>query len=163
MNTVPFFPGIQVPDLIVGSLLGEFNVLPISGLAGRVSWSPDGSKIAFAGNANGNWDIYVVDAGGGSPVDLTSSSPAADTEPRWSPNGSKIAFDSDRGGNVDVYSMSPDGSAVTDMTSNPAADTLGDWSPDSQRIVFSSTRTGNDSAPSGECNLFSRAYSTIVS
>lgn len=143
VNTVPFFPSIQVPDLIVGSLLGEFNVLPISGLAGRVSWSPDGSKIAFAGNANGNWDIYVVDAGGGSPVDLTSSSPAADTEPRWSPNGAKIAFDSDRGGNVDVYSMSSDGSAVTDLTSNSAADTLGDCSPDSQRIVFSSTRTGN--------------------
>jgi len=143
VNTVPFFPDVAVPDLIVGSLLGEFDVFPLSGLAGRASWSPDGSKIAFAGNASGNWDIYVVDAGGGSPVDLTSSSPAADTEPRWSPNGAKIAFDSDRSGNVDVYSMSPDGSGVTDLTSNPAADTLGDWSPDSQRIVFSSTRTAN--------------------
>jgi WD40 repeat protein len=108
VNTVPLFPGIQVPDLIVGSLIGEFDVLPISGLAGRVSWSPDGSKIAFAGNASGNWDIYVVDAGGGSPVDLTSSSSAAHTEPRWSPDGTKIAFDSDRSENVDVYSMSTD-------------------------------------------------------
>src|SRR5204863_762279 len=74
VNTVPFFPDVAVPDLIVGSLLGEFDVFPLSGLAGRASWSPDGSKIAFAGNASGNWDIYVVDAGGGSPVDLTSSS-----------------------------------------------------------------------------------------
>jgi hypothetical protein len=143
VNTVPFFPGTPVPDLIVGSLLGEFDVLPIGGITGRASWSPDGTKIAFAGNASGNWDICVVDAGGGPPVDLTSSSPAADTEPRWSPDGTRVAFSSDRGGNVDVYSMNPDGSAVTDLTSNPAADTLGDWSPDSQRIVFSSTRTGN--------------------
>ncbi len=29
------------------------------------SWSPDGSKLAFASDANGNWNIYVMDIGSG--------------------------------------------------------------------------------------------------
>lgn len=143
VDTVPLFLETQVPALLTASLLGEFEVLPITGVTGRPSWSPDGTKIAYAGNASGNWDIYVADAAGGSAVDLTSSSPANETEPRWSPDGTKIAFQSDRTGNLDIYTMNPDGTGVTNLTANPAQDTLGDWSPDSHSIVFSSTRTGN--------------------
>ena len=37
-------------------------------------WSPDGSKIAFASNREGSMDIYIVDAQGGVPKRLTTSS-----------------------------------------------------------------------------------------
>ena len=35
-------------------------------LEGRPSWSPDGTKFAFASfrNVVGNWEIYVMDADG---------------------------------------------------------------------------------------------------
>ena len=28
------------------------------------AWSPDGSRIAFASDRDGDWDIYVMDADG---------------------------------------------------------------------------------------------------
>lgn len=37
-------------------------------------WSPDGSKIAFASNRNGSFDIYIMDKEGGEPKQLTSHS-----------------------------------------------------------------------------------------
>ena len=33
----------------------------------RPIWSPDGSKIAFASDRNGNFDIFIMDMEGGSP------------------------------------------------------------------------------------------------
>lgn len=142
--TVPFFPGMTVPTMLVGDLIGGVRDLAVGAVTGRPAWSPDGARIAFAGNRNGNWDIYVVALDEGAvPVDLTPASPAAELEPRWSPDGTKIAFQSDRSGSFDVYTMRPDGSAVTDVAGGASRETLGDWSPDSQRLVFTSTLTGN--------------------
>jgi Tol biopolymer transport system component len=47
------------------------------------SWSPDGSKIAFASDRDGgNWEIYVMDADGSSQTRLTDNS-ADDVYPDW--------------------------------------------------------------------------------
>ena len=40
----------------------------------RPIWSPDGSKIAFASDRNGNFDIFIMDMEGGSPKQLTTHS-----------------------------------------------------------------------------------------
>ena len=40
----------------------------------RPVWSPDGSKIVFASDRNGNFDIFVMDKEGGSPKQLTTHS-----------------------------------------------------------------------------------------
>ena len=37
-------------------------------------WSPDGTKIAFASNRNGNFDVFVMDKDGGTPKQLTTHS-----------------------------------------------------------------------------------------
>jgi dipeptidyl aminopeptidase/acylaminoacyl peptidase len=36
------------------------------------SWSPDGSRIAFDSNRNGNYDVWIVDVGG--PISVESLS-----------------------------------------------------------------------------------------
>ncbi|MFQ5720237.1 MAG: PDZ domain-containing protein [Acidobacteriota bacterium] len=54
-------------------------------------FSPDGSRIAFTGNYDGNGDIYVVDAGGGLPQRLTHH-PAPDRMLAWYPDGRSILF-----------------------------------------------------------------------
>ena len=47
------------------------------------SWSPDGSKIVFFSNRDGNGEIYVMDANGNNQVNLTNH-PARDAAPTWS-------------------------------------------------------------------------------
>jgi len=61
------------------------------------TWSPDGSRIAFASARDDEWDtspardIYLVDANGGAPEKLTGTDGTAE-KPSWSPDGSRIAF-----------------------------------------------------------------------
>lgn len=53
--------------------------------------SPDGSRIAFASNRSGNWDIFVMSSSGGQAVQLTGD-PSRELHPTWSPDGERIAF-----------------------------------------------------------------------
>lgn len=38
---------------------------------GAPAWSPDGSQIAFESDRTGDWDIWVMNADGSNPVNLT--------------------------------------------------------------------------------------------
>ena len=62
-----------------------------------LSWSADGTRIAFASNRDGNWEIYSMDAAGGDVRRLTND-PAVDNAPVYAPDGRSLAFISDRGG-----------------------------------------------------------------
>ena len=64
------------------------------------SWSPNGKSIAFASRLpNGNWQIYTVNAGGGSRRALTHG--ALDSvDLSWSPSGKQIAFSRITGGQL---------------------------------------------------------------
>jgi Tol biopolymer transport system component len=53
--------------------------------------SPDGSRIAFASDRNGNWDIFVMPATGGKAVQVTSST-SDELHPSWSPDGASLVF-----------------------------------------------------------------------
>ncbi|HET9742704.1 MAG TPA: S9 family peptidase [Terriglobales bacterium] len=57
------------------------------------AWSPDGKSIVYAQDKGGNeiWDLYVVQASGGEPQDLTNTDTIAENNPLWSPDGSRIA------------------------------------------------------------------------
>jgi TolB protein len=47
-------------------------------------WSPDGSRIAFVSERDGNAEIYVMNAHGSNQVRLTQN-PGSDTNPTWPP------------------------------------------------------------------------------
>ena len=99
-------------------------------------------KIAFMSTRDGNSEVYVMNANGSGPTNLTNN-PAYDNSPAWSPDGSRIAFSSNRDDNEEIYVMNADGTGVIRLTNNPAYDFTAAWSPDGSRVVFSSNRDGN--------------------
>ena len=58
-------------------------------------FSPDGRWIAFAGNYDGNQDVYLVPAAGGEPRRLTWH-PGADAPMAFTPDGKRVLFLSGR-------------------------------------------------------------------
>src|SRR4051812_44597505 len=85
---------------------GDIWVVPkTGGIAIRLSsppgeelfprFSPDGSKIAYSANYDGNLDVYVVPTVGGEPVRLTHH-PMDDRVVGWHPDGKRVLFASSR-------------------------------------------------------------------
>ena len=125
---------------------------------GSPSWSPDGTQIAFRSAKAFKWDllfhsdIWVMDADGGNPRNLTNHH-AQDSSPDWSPDGRQIAFHSDRNRdwefevqekNWEVFVMNTDGTNLINLTNHPAGDGSPAWSPDGKQIAFSSARDRKD-------------------
>jgi Tol biopolymer transport system component/predicted Ser/Thr protein kinase len=117
------------------------------GLEWLPSFSPDGSFIAYAHNAKGSMDIFVMPATGGNPVAITQT-PFDETLPRWSPDGQYIAFLADQGSGSDIYLVPPLGGVPRKLAETrfpflertfDAVRTMGaaPWSPDAKDLLFS--------------------------
>jgi Tol biopolymer transport system component/cephalosporin-C deacetylase-like acetyl esterase len=100
-------------------------------------WSPDGERIAFRTDRDGNHEIYAMNANGSDPVNLTRTPDAEERSPAWSPDGAQIAFSSNRDGDRDIYLMAADGSDVARLAL-PGLQEYPTWSPDGAEIAFTS-------------------------
>ena len=106
------------------------------------AWSPDGTRLAFNSDRDGNGEIYVCNADGSGPANLTDD-PHYDGWPSWSPDGSKIVFLSDRDDNAEIYVMDADGGHPVNVTNHDSVDAYPAWSPDGTKIAFHTDRDGN--------------------
>jgi Tol biopolymer transport system component len=103
-------------------------------------WSPDGSRIAFASDRDGERgknSIYVMNADGSNVQRLTDHG-GGDYTPTWSPDAQRIAFMSSRDGNGEIYVMDPDGSNLRRLTHQESFDCCPFWVPDGSKILFNS-------------------------
>ncbi len=110
-------------------------------------WSPDGTRLLFVSDRDGNREVYVMDLearmeGREALVNL-SRNKAPDWQPAWSPDGRRVAFSSYRDGNWEIYLMDSDGSNPVRLTEHPASDFSPAWSPDGRQVLFVSRRHGD--------------------
>ena len=97
---------------------------------GSPAWSPDGKRIAFYSERDGNAEIYVMNADGTGATRLTRTS-ADEGYPCVVPRRTHhLASTPIAIGNFDIFAMNPDGSNVRPLTRHPARDVSATWSPD---------------------------------
>jgi eukaryotic-like serine/threonine-protein kinase len=100
------------------------------------AYSPDGTRVVFYSNRSGLNQIWVCDADGTRPAQLTSMDGNITGSPHWSPDGKQISFDSNEGGQWQIYVMSADGGKPKALTSGEGGGFIGTWSRDGQWIYY---------------------------
>jgi eukaryotic-like serine/threonine-protein kinase len=108
------------------------------------SWSPDGKRLAFDAGWAGPHRIWVSDARGLNPRQITADSndAAVHAGARWSPDGSHIVFRRIEKTQWDIAVADAATSAVTRLTNDIIPDIDPTWAPDGRHIYFSSARGG---------------------
>lgn len=103
------------------------------------SWSEDGTRVAFAADEDGSYDIFVQSVDGDDRTNITNSAEES-SHPVWSPDGSWISYISKGSRGYDIYVVRPDGSGRSNLTNFPSLYTDIAWSPDGTKIAFVSNR-----------------------
>lgn len=143
-------------DLMAGDRVD--TPMPPFGGKEQICWSPDGKRLCYTARRvadparSTDSSLWLVDANGGSHVNLTPELPGYDQDPSWSPDGRYIAFcsmaragfEADR-----VRLFVHDTTAQTNTELLPTFDASVHglcWSPDSQTLFFTSETEGTTQA-----------------
>jgi len=112
--------GGGVTDLAIVAAAGGASRTIVSGGAQhwQPRWSPDGSRISFASNRSGNDDVWVVDAAGGDPRQLTEWPTDEFVGGQWTADGSGVYVISPREADplADLWLVPLDGSEPRRLT-----------------------------------------------
>ena len=115
---------------------GEARQLTTGGHERFPIFSPDGNWIAFTGQYDGNTDVYVMPAFGGTPKRLTWH-PGQDVTLGWTPNSKRVLFLSTRESYADFtkfYTVPAEGGVAEALPMWRAFE--GSYSPDGTQIAY---------------------------
>ncbi len=109
--------------------------VPDFGWQQRLSWSPDGAKMAVEWENDKRTYIYVADADGSNPAKLYPDAP--NSNPVWSHDSKKIAFGTKSG----LMSANVDGTGLTYLLNRTDGTKHGirSWSPDDRKLLYSAS------------------------
>jgi len=117
-----------------GQVLATVPFLSSARLDLDPAFSPDGQKLAFVSERSGTREVWVSNADGGEPVQLTSFGGPFAGRPSWSPDGRFLAFHAD---GIHVIAVAGGHARrVTDFGEMPS------WSADARWIYFMRSRGG---------------------
>lgn len=98
-------------------------------------WSPDGKLLTYAGERNGDFDIYTISVNGGREKRLTTVK-GLDDGPEYSPDGKYIYFNSFRSGRMQLWRMRANGSRPEQLTFDEYSNWFAHPSPDGKWIAY---------------------------
>lgn len=127
----PSDPEIRDIFLVNTDGSGLTRVTDGSGWIEAFTWSPEGERIAFDSDRDGEADIYAMNVDGSGLVQLTNSE-SPETDPAWSSVGERIAYVRRVSADTEILIMNADGTDQRVLTDGetPA------WSPDGEWIAF---------------------------
>jgi len=120
----------------------------LSALDSMPSWSPDGSRIAFASRERSkDFEICIASItetfqAAGETSCLTDND-IDDLHPTWSPDGNRIAFFSECDNHTEIYVIDVDSTEEMQLTEDDFDDKDPAWSPDGSEIAYISNREGD--------------------
>ncbi|MDQ4080920.1 MAG: peptidase S9, partial [Gemmatimonadota bacterium] len=116
----------------------HFDALAFLDAAG--SWSPDGQRLVFVTQVEGDHELSVYDMREDRIVQ-TFRPPEAEaiTTPSWGPDG-RIAFVGFSGGISDLFVLDPQTGEVQRLTNDRSAELHPAWSPDGRTLAFTTDR-----------------------
>jgi eukaryotic-like serine/threonine-protein kinase len=100
-------------------------------------YSPEGSRIAFASDRSGAFEIWVANADGTNQVQLTAFRSRA-AAPRWSPDGRELVFSAVGASHRGIYVVDARGGEPREV----AKGFRPSWSHDGRSIYFASDKSG---------------------
>jgi TolB protein len=147
-------------DIILSYIQVGQRTTPANGSPDRQNylpaWAPDGSKLAFTSNRDGNPEIYVMNKDGSGLRRMTNS-PTIDVSPTWSPTGNQLAWVSDRTGLPKIYLMNADGTGQRLLVGDPRSDRP-TWSRGKYNEIAYASQTG----PGYDIKIYSFATGEAV-
>ena len=105
-----------------------------------LSFAPDG-RIRYSVFANGDQNLWMIDADGKNPRQLTNTH-GINRTPSVSPEGKFVVFGSDRSGAMHLWRAEIDGSNPVELT-HEAGDAYPQVTPDGQWVIYRSFKGGN--------------------
>jgi Tol biopolymer transport system component len=103
------------------------------------SYSPDGKRIVFTSQRDGDLEIYVMNADGTDQRRITDAK-GYDGGPFFSPDGKQILYRGDRRNdndmNLQLRMVNPDGSQDRALTDNPIFNWCPYWHPSGKFFIF---------------------------
>lgn len=138
--TMSTIDGKIMDKVVDGQTTSDFEELKL--LTPRLTWAPDGKRLALAAKAGEQDAILIVDTESGDREKLTFDLNAIYSVD-WSAQGDKLAFVGNKLHQSDIYVYDMTTKKLTNLTDDIFSDSDPAWSPDGKTVFFASDRGAN--------------------